>query len=77
MGKLGGLVALGLILVVLGIVGFAVPYFETQHKEDVARVGDVAIQATQSQSHFIPPYASGAALVAGLVLVGIGVMRRA
>ncbi len=79
MGKsgFGGLMALGLLLVVLGLAGFAVPYFETQHKEKVAKVGDLSIQTTESTPHVIPPALAGGALLAGLVLVGFGVSRRA
>ena len=73
----GGLAAIGLLLVVLGIAGLAVPYFTTQHKEDVAKVGSLSVQTTQSEGHVIPPALSAGVLVAGLAFVGFGMMRRA
>jgi hypothetical protein len=63
--------------VVLGLTGFAIPYFTTQHKENVAKVGDLALQTTQTDTHSIPPIVSGGVLVLGLVLVGAGAFRRA
>jgi hypothetical protein len=79
MGKsgFGGLMALGLLLVVLGLAGFAVPYFTTEHKEDVAKVGSLHLQTTESTPHVVPPALAGGALLAGLVLIGFGVSRRA
>ena len=73
---LGGLMALGLLLVVLGLAGFAVPYFTTQHKENLAKVGGLSLQTTESTGHVIPPALSASALVAGLALVGFGALRR-
>jgi hypothetical protein len=69
--------AIGLLLVVLGLAGFAVPYFTTQHKEDVAKVGGLSVQTTQSTPHVVPPALAAGALLAGLVFVGFGVSRRA
>ncbi len=73
----GALMAIGLLLVVLGLAGFAVPYFTTQHKEDVAKVGGLSVQTTQSTPHVVPPALAAGALLAGLVFVGFGVSRRA
>lgn len=74
---MGKLLAVGVVLVVLGIAGLAVPYFTTQHKENVAKVGDLALQTTQTDTHTIPPVVSGGVLVVGLILVGAGAFRRA
>ncbi|HEY4173115.1 MAG TPA: hypothetical protein VGM42_08810 [Rhodopila sp.] len=67
----------GVILILLGLLGFAVPYFTTQQTKDVARVGDLKIQATQHTTYVVPPLVSGGAVVLGVVLLGAGMYRRA
>lgn len=71
-----GLTVIGAVLIVLGLVGFAIPVFTTQQTKDVARVGDLKLQTTESTSHIIPPFLSGGALVLGIVLVGAGLYQR-
>jgi hypothetical protein len=70
-----GLTIVGAILIVLGLLGFAIPYFTTEQTKDVAKLGDLKIQTTESTSHAIPPFLSGGALVLGVVLIGAGVYR--
>lgn len=70
-----GLSIVGAILIVLGLLGFAIPYFTTEQTKDVAKLGDLKIQTTESTSHAIPPFLSGGALVLGVVLIGAGVYR--
>jgi uncharacterized membrane protein HdeD (DUF308 family) len=65
----------GAILVLAGLIAFAIPVFTTQQTEDVVRLGDLKVQATQQTSHEIPPLVSGGALVLGVVLIGAGVWR--
>jgi uncharacterized membrane protein HdeD (DUF308 family) len=65
----------GAILVLAGLIAFAIPVFTTQHTEDVVRLGDLKVQATQQTSHEIPSLVSGGALVLGVVLIGAGVWR--
>ena len=66
----------GAILVLLGILGLAIPEFTTQHTDQVAKVGPLQVNATQHEEHFVPPVVAGGALVLGLVLLGAGFMRR-
>jgi hypothetical protein len=61
---------IGLILVVVGILGFAIPVFTTQKTEDVVRIGDLKIQSTEDTSHRIPQLLSGGVLVLGMILLG-------
>ncbi len=44
-----GLTILGAILVLVGLIAFAVPVFTTQHTRDVARIGDLKVQTTQHE----------------------------
>jgi hypothetical protein len=71
-----GLMIVGAVLIVLGLVGFAIPIFTTEQTKDVARVGDLKLQTTESTSHVIPPFLSGGALLLGVILVGAGLYQR-
>jgi hypothetical protein len=73
---MSGLMLVGVVLVLLGLLGFAVPYFTTQQTKDVASVGDLKLQATESKSFAIPPLVSGGAVALGVVLIGAGLYRR-
>ncbi|MGV8996182.1 MAG: hypothetical protein ACOH12_04470 [Parvibaculaceae bacterium] len=66
----------GVALVLLGLVGFAIPIFTTQKTEEVARIGDLKVQTTQSTSHTIPPLVSGGAIVLGIMLIGVGLYKK-
>jgi hypothetical protein len=66
----------GAILVLIGLIGFAIPVFTTQQTTDVAKIGDVKIQATESTSHVIPPIVAGGALVLGVLLLGAGLLQK-
>jgi hypothetical protein len=69
--------AAGAILVVLGILGFAIPYFVTQQTTDVAKVGDLKLQTTESTGHVVPPWAAGGVLGVGVVLLAAGYFKKA
>lgn len=66
----------GAILVLLGLLGFAIPFFTAQHTKDVANIGDLKLQTTESTTYAIPPYLSGGALILGVVLIGAGFYQR-
>jgi len=66
----------GVVVLALGLLGVAVPYFTTQQTTEVARLGDLKLQTTQSKSYAIPPLVSGGAIVLGIVLIGAGLYRR-
>jgi uncharacterized membrane protein HdeD (DUF308 family) len=66
----------GVIMVIIGLVGVAVPYITTQQTKDVATIGDLKLQTTESKSYEIPPLVSGGAVVLGIVLIGAGLYRR-
>jgi len=76
MGRMNGLIIIGLMLVVLGVVGFAIPVFTTQETKEVARIGDLTLQNTEDTSHTIPPLLAGGALILGLVLIGASLYRK-
>ncbi len=76
MGRANGLMIIGVILVVLGVLGFAIPAFTTQNTENVATIGNMKIQDTQDVWHHIPPIFSGGILLLGLVLIGTSLTQR-
>lgn len=76
MGRTNGLLIIGVVLVVLGIAGFAIPVFTTQKTEEVAHVGDLKIQSSEDISHRIPPLLSGGVLAFGIVLIGASLYRK-
>ena len=78
MGRTGmsGLMIGGAVLVLLGLLGFAIPIFTTQQTKDVARIGDLKLQTTESTAYVIPPLVSGGAIVLGVVLIGAGFYRK-
>lgn len=78
MGRLSmnGLILGGVVLVLVGLLGFAIPMFTTQQTRDVAKVGDLKLQTTDSTSYVIPRYVSGGAVVLGVVLLGAGFFQR-
>ena len=76
MARMSGITIVGVILVIVGIVGLAVPVFTTQKTEEVAKIGDLKLQATENTSHSIPPILSGGVLALGLVLIGAGLYQK-
>ncbi len=66
----------GAIILLLGIAGIAVPYFTTEQTKNVANVGPLHVQATEQQSHVIPPLLSDAAVAVGVVLMGAAFFSR-
>ena len=66
----------GMALVLLGILGLAIPQFTTQKTEEVARIGELKLQATDTDTHRISPYLSGGVIIIGLILVGGALLKR-
>jgi hypothetical protein len=71
-----GLILGGAIFVAVGLIGFAVPIFTTEQTSDVAKIGDLKLQSTESTSHSIPPLLAGSALVLGILLIGAGFYQK-
>jgi hypothetical protein len=67
---------LGIVLVVLGILGFVFGGFSFTRKETVADIGPIEIQASERERIPITPLASGIAVVAGIALLVVGARRK-
>ncbi len=76
MGRTNGLMILGVVLVVAGLLGFAIPVFTTHQTRDVARIGELKIQTTEDTPHIIPPLLSGGVLMLGVLLIGVSVYQK-
>jgi hypothetical protein len=66
----------GAAVLLLGIIGVAIPVFNTQHTDEVAKLGSVHVQATETESHVIPPLVSEGAILVGIILIGVGAYAR-
>lgn len=66
------LAGLGAILLLLGIIGFSMPFFTTQDTHQVAKLGDLSVQTQQQTTHAIPIQVSVGAIIIGAILLGAG-----
>lgn len=66
---------LGVILIVLGILGFIFRAITYTTEEEIIDLGPVEATAKEEHTIPIPELASGAALVGGIVLVILGTRR--
>ncbi|HLY55690.1 MAG TPA: hypothetical protein VKS60_09040 [Stellaceae bacterium] len=76
MGSQSKLAIAGAIIALLGVLAIAVPMFTTEHREDVARIGDVHITANEKTTHVIPPFVGPTILAIGVLLIGTGLVVR-
>lgn len=68
-----GLTLLGAILLILGVLAFAVPI---PHSEDHSvKVGDTKIGVQTQHSDRLPPVLAGSLVVAGVVALAVGARK--
>jgi uncharacterized membrane protein YidH (DUF202 family) len=66
---------IGIILIVIGVAGFALGGLSFTKKEKVLDVGPVEATADDKKTVPIPPLLAGIALVSGVVLVVAGARK--
>lgn len=66
---------IGAILIVLGVVALAYKGFSYTSEETVLQIGSVKATAETEKSVPIPTWAGIAAIVAGVVALGVGMRR--
>jgi drug/metabolite transporter (DMT)-like permease len=66
---------IGILLIVVGVVGFALGGFSFTQKEKVLDVGPIEATTEDKEHVPIPPILAGLALVAGVVLVAASSRR--
>jgi hypothetical protein len=64
--------ALGIILVVLGILGFVYQGFSYTKREKVVDIGSIEASVDKKERVFIPPVASAIAIGAGALILLAG-----
>ena len=62
----------GILLIIVGIVGFALGGFSFTHDKKVVDMGPVQIDRQKKETVPIPPILSGIAIVGGIALVVVG-----
>jgi len=67
---------IGVILIILGILGFIVPRITFTQESTAVDIGPLEVQTETERSIPIPDIAAGAAVVAGIVLVVMGSSSR-
>ena len=67
---------LGGLLVLLGILGLAIPRFTTSQTTDLASVGDITFQNKTVSHHMVSQPLTIAALLLGVALIGASVYAR-
>jgi hypothetical protein len=65
----------GIILIVIGVVMFIITGISYTTQETVIDAGPIEISAEKENQINWPPYAGGAALISGLVLVALSRKR--
>lgn len=70
------LTIIGIILIVLGILGFIVPRITYTEETTALDLGPIEVQTEQQRSIPVPDIAAGVAVVAGLVMVIAGSSSR-
>jgi uncharacterized membrane protein YidH (DUF202 family) len=64
---------IGVILIIVGVVGFALGGFSFTHEKKDIDAGPIQIGHTQTKNVPIPPALSVIALIGGIGLVAVGV----
>ncbi|QMV17569.1 DUF3185 domain-containing protein [Granulicella sp. 5B5] len=67
---------IGAILIIVGIVGFAVGGFTFSHEKKDVDLGPLQVSHEQKNTVPIPPILSTIALIGGIALVAAGVKSR-
>lgn len=62
----------GVVLILIGIIGFAMGGFSFTHEKQDAKIGPLQVEHQQKESVPIPPILSAVALLGGVGLVVVG-----
>ncbi|MEY2556207.1 MAG: hypothetical protein QOF93_1351 [Verrucomicrobiota bacterium] len=63
---------IGIILIIVGIIGFAYGGFSWREEKKDAQLGPLEIKHTEGHGISFPPLMSGICLVGGILLVVVG-----
>lgn len=65
----------GIVLLIIGVIGIAAGSISFTHKEKVIDLGPLEVTADKKETLPLPQLASGAAIVAGIVLLVAGARK--
>jgi len=63
--------ALGILLLILGLVALLHPDFDYHKREELAKIGPVTATVEKPERTTVPPAAAAALLIAGAVLIAV------
>jgi hypothetical protein len=66
----------GIILIVLGVLGFIYKGITYTEKEQIVDLGPIEVEAEDKETIPIPEILSGAAVVGGIILVAAGSRKK-
>lgn len=66
----------GILLTVVGVIGFAIGGFSYSHEKKDVDLGPLQVEHKQTKTVPIPPILSGLALVGGVALIVVGSRSR-
>ena len=66
---------IGIILIIVGIVGFAWGGLRWDQEKKDAQLGPLEIKHTEKQGISFPPVVSGICLIGGILLVAVGARK--
>ena len=69
--------ALGIILVILGLVALVHPNFDYHKHEEIAKIGPVTATVDRPERATVPPLVAVVLLIAGAVLIVLGPKMKA
>lgn len=67
---------MGALLILAGIGVFAFQGYSYTKEEQVLKFGELEVTAQRKEHVHLPPILGGAAIVVGVVLVAIGIIRK-
>jgi hypothetical protein len=67
---------IGIILMIFGIVTLGYQGFTYTQREKIAQLGDIEVTANQEKTVYFPPAVGGLSLIAGVILVIVGRVKK-
>ncbi|MGE5409479.1 MAG: hypothetical protein ACM3MI_00860 [Clostridiales bacterium] len=63
---------IGIVLIILGVLGFAFGGISFTKREKIVDLGSIEVQSEKKESIPVTPIVSAVAVVAGIILVAVG-----
>lgn len=66
----------GIVLILLGVAGFFIGGVSVKDRDTVAQIGDLKVTAETKKNYFIPPWAAGLVVLAGVGVAVYGFVQK-